>query len=389
MNLATVPSLFGVVALAFLALLLAKVAVQPAVDKPAKSLLLLLLAGMLAMAFCLFYIYAGMNQDYPRLASIEIGFAWWIGPSLYFYIRRLNGSADPFRGYWILQWLPAIAIEILLLPFFLRQIPGQTDLLGTSLSVMRRMVGYVWLGFHLQLTAYILFALPQLRAYRKRLTDNYSDLSMLNLRWLTFCCCGFLGVILAERLLPVIGVTSTSLSQTAGITVYLFVIVLMSGALGHSRLALASATRPEPLLPVPEALPVELDDRQAEKYSRSRLRDDSAQYYLGKLEALMTAESLFLEGELSLKSLAERVKLSPHHLSQVLNEKLNKSFYDYVNEQRVNHARQLLLKEPPATITDIAFNSGFNSKNSFYNAFKRHSGMSPSEFRRQMNPSPP
>jgi AraC-like DNA-binding protein len=317
-----------------------------------------------------------MNQDWPRLASIEIGLAWWIGPSLYFYIRRLNGSAEPFRWHWYLHWAPAIAIEILLLPFFLRDIPGQTDLLGNHLSVTRRMIGYVWMGFHLQLTGYILFAMPQLRAYRQRLTDNYSDLSVLDLRWLTFCCCGFLGVILAERLLPVIGVTSTSLSQTAGITVYLFVIALMYGALGQSRLALASATRPEPVPPIAEAT--------VEKYSRSRLRDDSAQYYLNKLNALMATERLFLESDLSLQSLAGQIKLSPHHLSQILNEKLHKSFYDYINEQRVNHARQLL-QQPQATITQIAFDSGFNSKNSFYNAFKRHCGMSPSEFRRQMN----
>jgi AraC-like DNA-binding protein len=388
-NLGTVPSVFGVIALAFLALLLLKVAIQPGMDKPAKRLLLLLLAGMLAMAFCLFYIYAGMNRDWPRLASIEIGLAWWIGPSLYFYIRRLNGSAEPFRRRWYLHWVPAIAIELVLLPFFLREIPGETDLLGIRLNITRRLIGYVWMGFHLQLVAYILLALPQLRAYRERLTDNYSDLSVLNLRWLTFCCCGFLGVILAERLLPVIGVTSTSLSQTAGITVYLFVIALMYGALGHSRLALASATRPEPPPEVPEVLPVELDDRQTGKYSHSRLRDDSAQYYLGKLEALMATERSFLEGDLSLQSLAARVKLSPHHLSQILNEKLHKSFYDYINEQRVNHARQLLLKAPQATITDIAFDSGFNSKNSFYNAFKRHSGMSPSEFRRQISSSTP
>jgi len=386
-NLATVPSTLGIIALAFLVLLLGKVSIQPAIDQLARRLLLLLLAGMLAMAFCLFYLYASLNQAWPRLGSIEIGLAWWIGPSLYFYIRRLNGSAEPFRRRWYLHWVPAIVIELLLLPFFLRHIPGQTDLLGNDLRITRRMIGYVWMGFHLQLTVYILFALPQLRAYRRRLTDNYSDLSVLNLRWLTFCCGGFLGVILAERLLPVIGVTSTSLSQTAGITVYLFVIALMSGALGHSRLALASATRPQPAHAA-QGPATELDDRHAGKYSRSRLRDDSARYYLGKLNALMATERVFLESDLSLGSLAARIKLSPHHLSQILNETLHKSFYDYINEQRVDHARRLL-QEPQASITDIAFDSGFNSKNSFYNAFKRHCGVSPSEFRRQVSPPRP
>lgn len=96
----------------------------------------------------------------------------------------------------------------------------------------------------------------------------------------------------------------------------------------------------------------------------------------------MATEQYYLESDLSLQSLADQVNISPHHLSQILNEKLNKSFYDYVNEQRVEYARQLLLREPHRPIVEIAFQSGYNNKNSFYNAFKRHAGTTPSDYRR-------
>jgi len=149
--------------------------------------------------------------------------------------------------------------------------------------------------------------------------------------------------------------------------VYMFIIAVAYSALGQSRLQFVNTQPPA---------------TSNGKYQRSGLRDHTAHYYLNKLNRLMATEQCFLESDLSLQSLADRVKISPHHLSQILNEKLEKSFYDYVNEQRVEYARQLLLKEPGRSITDIAFESGYNSKNSFHNAFKRHTGTTPSDYRR-------
>lgn len=370
MNITTLPSLLGIFALAFLALLLVKVACQPAADKTAKQLLILLLIGMLSMAACVFYFYADMGPLWPRGSGIDIGLSWWIGPSLYFYIQRINGGPSPFINRWnLLHWAPAIIIELVLLPFYLRPIPGTTDFFGNPLVLSQRGSWFVWWGFHLQLSVYMLLAQKHLRVYRQLVVDNYSDVSVVSLRWLQLCCAGFIGVILAERLLPALGITSTSLSQTAGSVLYLFIIALMYQALGQSRLSFASVN---PEQPAPQG---------GSKYQRSGLRDDSAQYYLDRLAALMKNERCYLESELSLQVLAGKVKLSPHHLSQILNDKLGKNFYDYINEQRVEHAKRLLLEEPMRSITDIAFESGYNSKNSFYNAFRRHVGMTPSDYR--------
>jgi AraC-like DNA-binding protein len=351
------------------------VVTQPAADKVAKRLLILLLLGMIAMAFCLFYIYAGMLQYWPRLSCIEIGFTSWIGPSLYFYLKRINGGADPFANKWNwLHWLPALVFELALLPFFLRPVGEQPF----PTPVQGRIVWFTWWFFHVQLCVYILLCQPHLRVYRQKLVANFSTLSVVNLRWLQLCAYGFIGVILSERLLPALHLTSTSLSQVAGMSVYLFVIALTWSALGQSRLAFAGDWQPAPAEPANGA---STGGGVNGKYHRSGLRDDSAQYYLDKLNRLMSEERPYLDGELSLQALAEQVRISPHHLSQVLNDKLGKTFYDYINEQRVEYAKALLVQEPHKAITDIAFAAGYNSKNSFYNAFKRHAGMAPSEFR--------
>jgi len=370
MNITTIPALLGIFALAFLLLLFAKVIKQPAEDQTAKRLLILLLVGLMSMAFCLFYIYARMSPHWPRLANIEIGLTYWIGPSLYFYVRRLNGDPSPLANPWnALHWLPAILIELALLPFFLMPLPEKVAYLAHPSGVFQWILWATWAGFHVQLLVYILFCQPHLRIYRQRMTENFSHLSVINFRWLQLLCYGFVLQISIERGLRFLTTTGPpGLSGTAGMAVYLFIIALTYSALGQSRLRFANGWQPA---------------SANDKYRRSGLQDHSAEYYLAKLNRLMASERFYLEADLSLKSLAERVNISPHHLSQVLNEKLQKSFYDYVNEQRVEYVKLALLKEPERSITEIAFESGYNNKNSFYNSFKRHTGTIPSEYRRK------
>jgi hypothetical protein len=184
MSITTIPALLGIFALAFLLLLFAKVIKQAAEDNTAKRLLILLLVGLFSMAFCLFYIYARMSQHWPRLACIEIGFVYWIGPSLYFYVRRLVGGPSPFaKPLNLLHWLPAILIELALLPFFLRPLPESVAFPEHPSGIYLRMVWFIWAGFHVQLLVYLVLCQPHLQVYRQRMVDNYSDVSVINFRW--------------------------------------------------------------------------------------------------------------------------------------------------------------------------------------------------------------
>jgi AraC-like DNA-binding protein len=85
-----------------------------------------------------------------------------------------------------------------------------------------------------------------------------------------------------------------------------------------------------------------------------------------------------------LQKLAERLGISPHHLSQVINERLNQNFFDFVNQYRVGEAKRQLLdaKKKHYSIMAIAGDVGFNSKSAFNAAFKKHANVTPSEWRR-------
>jgi AraC-like DNA-binding protein len=104
-----------------------------------------------------------------------------------------------------------------------------------------------------------------------------------------------------------------------------------------------------------------------------------------QLRNKMEMEQLFLDPELNVAKLSEKTGIPVKTISMILNQYYNTSFNDFVNGYRVNAVSSMLLN--PAnnnlTISGIAFDAGFNSQATFQRAFKKHTGMSPSEF---MNP---
>lgn len=91
----------------------------------------------------------------------------------------------------------------------------------------------------------------------------------------------------------------------------------------------------------------------------------------------------FLDNLLSLETLANELRISTSQLSKVINEQSSKNFNQLINEYRVDYSKELLKNKEYDlyTITSIALESGFNSKSTFYNAFKKHTGVTPTQFR--------
>ena len=109
---------------------------------------------------------------------------------------------------------------------------------------------------------------------------------------------------------------------------------------------------------------------------------------LYKLQNLITTEQLFLEKKLRLKDIAQRVELTPHELSALLNNHYRKSFADFMNIFRINYVKQKLRSSTELqqlTIEALGDQAGFSSKSTFFFAFKKHTGMSPLEYIRNNN----
>ncbi len=123
---------------------------------------------------------------------------------------------------------------------------------------------------------------------------------------------------------------------------------------------------------------------ERKKYQKSGLKDSEAVAYLETLENIMKNERLYLNGDLTIDDIAKSINIPRHHLTQVLSEKLNKNFFNYVNEYRVREARMMMENQEfrEYTIIRIAFDSWFNSKSAFNTIFKKLAGCKPSEYRK-------
>ncbi len=100
----------------------------------------------------------------------------------------------------------------------------------------------------------------------------------------------------------------------------------------------------------------------------------------------MSEEKSFLNPSLTIQNVSESIDIPLRDLSLLINHKLNQHFYDFVNTYRIEHAMVILKSATKSklTILEILYDVGFNSKSSFNTAFKKHTGTTPTAYRKQL-----
>ncbi len=124
--------------------------------------------------------------------------------------------------------------------------------------------------------------------------------------------------------------------------------------------------------------------KNKKKYKHSTLDSNSVDKHIAKLLYLLENEKIYKRENISLQNLAAKLLIPPTHLSQIINEKLNKTFFDLINSYRIEEAKKQLLNSSKLgkNILEIAYDVGFNSQAAFYRAFKKNTGISPSKFKK-------
>jgi len=134
---------------------------------------------------------------------------------------------------------------------------------------------------------------------------------------------------------------------------------------------------PDVVLPQAEAEEVPIDA------SPGRLPDAELEKQKERLTGIVVAKSLYLNPDLRLSDLADAMGVRPYRVSQILNQGLHTSFYDLINQYRIEKAQELLTS-PAAdrlNLLGVAMESGFRSKSVFNEVFKKTTGKTPSQYR--------
>ncbi|GEM_PF-3613235 len=125
-----------------------------------------------------------------------------------------------------------------------------------------------------------------------------------------------------------------------------------------------------------------------EKYKKSNLTDATAEDYARKITDYMEKYRAYTDEDLTLQKMSRDLSISPHHISQVMNTKLNMNFYTFINLYRVNEAKQLLTspRHRDLKIIEICHLAGFKSKSVFNTVFKEFTSLTPKEYRETGEP---
>jgi AraC-like DNA-binding protein len=127
------------------------------------------------------------------------------------------------------------------------------------------------------------------------------------------------------------------------------------------------------------------DKLNVQKYVHSTLTEEETNAIISRLKRVMEVERLYINPEITLPKVAERLQIRPHKLSQVINQQLNMTFNEYINSCRISEIKDIM-KRPEyqnLKIASIAYDYGFNTISSFNTAFKKFTNNTPSKYRNE------
>lgn len=294
----------------------------------------------------------------PGLAKIylQIGLSgcFLIGPMLYYFVKSTIEQTTRLPQKWKYQ-IGILAGAIVLV-----------GVLFPYASYPRLWSQYIIRAIYVEWLVYIIAAVVMIKHLFARLVNvNPSVRASLKMsdKWLLVIVGANIVIFISFALALFAGRYSNYFSGSLIFSFLLYAVIFV----------LLYRKKPEELLhPAPARQPSQ------------KVSDEFAVVALGKLEQAMTEQEIYKNPNLSLNELAKAVNISGHQLSQLLNDKVGKNFTSYINEYRINKACTMMAANHPFSLEAIGYEVGFNSKSTFYAAFKKLKGTTPSLYKESL-----
>lgn len=317
----------------------------------------------------LFYLYfTGNLYDFPFLLGTELPLPLFHGVFLYLYVASLTKQLPENRNVLAFHFVPVGLMYAYLVSFYL--LPADQKILvyrnqgaGYELFNVLRSYAIACSGI-----LYVVWSALLLKRHRSNIRDQFSNLERVNLRWLMTLTIGLGGIWF------LVIVFENDVLIYSGVVVFVFMI----GFFGVRQADIFAEG------------PVQTGkSEQKPKYLKSGLTEEISEELHRKLIRLMNEEALYKRSDLSINDLASILGVHPNYLSQVINQKEKKNFYDFVNTYRIDEFKRLIAipENRQFTLLALAYDCGFNSKTAFNRYFKKATGQTPSEFSSSLSSS--
>ncbi|MFD3292625.1 helix-turn-helix domain-containing protein [Aquirufa sp. KTFRIE-69F] len=335
------------------------------------------------------FVFSGSIQQFPYLYRTAAPLTFLVPPLGYLYVRSVLYNEKKWQSLDFLHLLPFLFFIINYLPFFLSPLEYKVEIVTKTIQDknfgIEKQLGFLpesvfYLFRPIQASLYLIFQWRLIVTFTRDNPDQtIKDQINRVTRWLSIFTWATSGFLIAFFIVLVLYFTQENLFTSTELTLIPNIILAISHFVVFTYLLI----NPQVLTGLPfiryKETPSSLVDNETvkvpfilENYSKE----------IKKLEKYFQTQKTYLQPNLAISQVAVETQIPNRDLSYIINNYYQKRFNDYLNEMRLTH----FLSQIDAntldnlTIEAIAFDSGFSSKSSFYRAFNRFYGCTPSEY---------
>ena len=291
-------------------------------------------------------VFLYFNPSLPKIyLQIGLSACFLIGPSLYYFFRSLQLKGQPVPVSWKLTWSMLAALII---------ITGVLVPYQTYPAAWNKIIVFVIYG---QWLMYLVAAGVLLKHLLKTIFVNPATLSTTDRFWLMLYLGNcFIYLVYVLSWVGIIYGMYISGPVFFSLLLYFTIFFHLNGAKLENN---GLSVKPE----------------------KRKIATNDALLWVEKLETVIREKKLYQDPNLKLNDLAKHINITPHQLSQLLNDNLGKSFSTYINEYRIQEACKIIGTDDRLTFEAIGYEVGYNSKSTFYTAFKKVTDTTPALYR--------
>ncbi|MDQ6472896.1 helix-turn-helix domain-containing protein [Flavobacterium sp. LHD-80] len=288
-------------------------------------------------------VFYNFNHDLSK-TYLQIGLSacFLIGPLLYFYVRSILQNLNySFAKYSLISLI--IAISVLGFLFSYEENP----------AIWRGIIYYV---INFQWLVFIVLSIYEARDIFRKLVISRNQISYHE-TWILSVICGVFAIWLSYSLAKYTSYISGALTFSFSFYISFLLLYYVK-----NKTLIPAINKEKYIHKIDEKLVKEIQE---------------------KIDLIFETRKIYTNPDLTLSILAKELNIRPQLLSQFINDNLNKSFTQFINEYRIDEAKRLLKENTQFKIDAVGFESGFNSSSTFYSSFKKMTGTTPSNYQKQ------
>ncbi|MNQ80465.1 DNA-binding transcriptional regulator AraC [compost metagenome] len=302
-------------------------------------------------------------------------------PVFYLYVLSVSYSDFKLKPKYLLHAIPFLIVNAVLIPrFYAVDDASKMDFIINRKSMIE--LQFIHVLIHIQIIVYFAAIFMLLKRAKKLYLENNAGTHINSYNWL-FQFATLLSILYVVAIVKNI----FKFSEYPDISEWIKAGIMVMQPFIICWYLFKALNNPDLFRNIDSKLKLVKDIVSEEKINAPNVENEKTyNEELLKLQQYMEEEKPFLNPSLTIQDVSNDIQIPVRDLSLLINHKLEQHFYDFINSYRIENAKNILkdVTKNKVTILEILYEVGFNSKSSFNTAFKKHTGFTPTNFRKAL-----